>query len=177
MSVASIKKLFKKLLRKGYRDAYCSEHVTTGLSFQVKALREQRGLSQKELATITGMKQATISRIENPDYGKLSLTTLIKLANAFDTGMLVKFVPFSEFIEDKFNLSTKALMVDSFKDEIENIRNLEPQASELEAVSNNNVVYLAGYQVSVVEVENLPSESILNDFRNENYFQYIQENV
>lgn len=46
----------------------------------------------------TGIKQQAISRLENPYYGKATLTTLKRIAAAFDVGLLVEFVPFSQLI-------------------------------------------------------------------------------
>ena len=40
-----------------------------------------------------------ISRYENPDYGKYSISTLLELAAAFDVALAVRFVPFSELVE------------------------------------------------------------------------------
>jgi hypothetical protein len=45
-----------------------------------------------------GIKQQAISRLENPYYGKATLTTLKKFAAANDVGLLVEFVPYSELI-------------------------------------------------------------------------------
>jgi hypothetical protein len=45
------------------------------------------------------MPQNAISRLESPDYGKLTLTTLRRLAMAFDVGLIVRFVPFTEMVD------------------------------------------------------------------------------
>jgi len=45
-----------------------------------------------------GMKQQAMSRLEDPFYGKATLTTLKKIADAFDVGLLVEFVPFTQLI-------------------------------------------------------------------------------
>lgn len=126
MSVISkIKQLFK-LKRKSYRDAYVEEHVKTSLPFQIRALREQREWSQADLGEKTGMRQNAISRLEKPDYGSLSVNTLIRLASAFDVALLIKFVPFRKLLDEFSDLSTEALEVASFDDEL-------PQLEELAA--------------------------------------------
>jgi len=45
------------------------------------------------------MPQNAISRLESPDYGKATLTTLKRIASAFDVGLVVRFVPFTEFVD------------------------------------------------------------------------------
>jgi len=45
------------------------------------------------------MNQNAISRLESPDYGKPTLTTLKRLAAAMDIGLAVRFVPFSELMD------------------------------------------------------------------------------
>ena len=93
---------------------YREEHINTGVSFQIRALREQKGWSQKELGIHTRMAQETISRIEDPNYGKLTLKTLKRLASAFDVALMVRFVPFGELVEWELNLTSNSLEAVSF---------------------------------------------------------------
>lgn len=118
MSVISKNKLLSKLKNKEYRDSYCEDYVKSHISFQVKVLREQRGLSQKDLAKLSGTKQAAISRIEDPEYGKLNISTLLKLSSVFDVSLSVKFVPYSSFLEEYTNSSFNSMRCSSFNDEI-----------------------------------------------------------
>lgn len=112
-------KLIARLKNKEYRDAFVSEHIATGIPFQIRALREQeeRKWSQQELGKRAGMLQERISVLEDPDYGKFTIVTLKKLASAFDIGIVVRFVPISELVEWDLNLSSESLKVLSFKDE------------------------------------------------------------
>ena len=110
------RKIIEKLKNKEYRDAFAVEHIDTGIPFQIRALREQNGRewTQKELGVRTGMAQETISRIEDPNYGKLTLKTLKKLASAFDVGLMVRFVPFSELVDWELSLTPASLEAASF---------------------------------------------------------------
>jgi len=45
-----------------------------------------------------GIKQQALSRLENPYYGKITLSTLKKIAAACDVALIVEFVPFSQLI-------------------------------------------------------------------------------
>ena len=110
-------KLVSKLKNKEYRDAFLAELITTGIPFQIRALREQRNLTQKQLGDQADMAQESISRLEDPNYGKLNLKTLKRLASAFDVGLVVRFVPFSELVSWEINLSSESLGVLSFEQE------------------------------------------------------------
>ena len=52
------------------------------ITIRLKQFREERQLSQAELARRSGVPQSTISRIEAGDTGSISLANLEKLAEA-----------------------------------------------------------------------------------------------
>ncbi len=108
------KKLLDKLTRKTYREAYVEENVRTWIAYQIRALREARGWSQKKLAEVLGKPQSVLSRIEDPDYGKLSIQTLLEVAAAFDVALLVQFADFPEFINRTEDVSPEALNRESY---------------------------------------------------------------
>ena len=85
-------KLISKLSERDYRHAYMMEGVKTWIARQVRTLREQRHWSQDDLGRETRKPQSAISRVEDPDYGKLTLQTLFDLAQAYDLPLLVQFV-------------------------------------------------------------------------------------
>jgi transcriptional regulator with XRE-family HTH domain len=84
---------------KEYRDAFVVQHITRGVPLKIRAMRKDRGWSQKELADRVGMTQEGVSRLENPNYGKLTLTTLMRLASVFDVGLDVDFVPYTRLVD------------------------------------------------------------------------------
>lgn len=108
------KKLIEKLTRKSYRDEYVAENVKTGIAYQIRALRDQRGWSQKVLATAMDKPQSVVSRMEDPDYGKLTVQSLLEVAAAFDVALLVKFVSLPDMINKTRDVSPKALEAVSF---------------------------------------------------------------
>ena len=79
-----------------YRSAYVDAMVSNSIAFQIRAMRQKRGLSQQQLANLLQTTQNAVSRIENPDYGRASVATLKSVARAFDVALLVKFVSFGE---------------------------------------------------------------------------------
>ena len=121
MSFGSKKSLLEELKNKKFREAYVAEHVKTSVPIQIYLLREQRHWSQNQLAERAKTSQTVISRLEDLDYGKLSISTLLKLASAFDIALLVKFIPFTRLLEEFKNNSPEALSAKSFSEELPNI--------------------------------------------------------
>ncbi len=110
-------KIYDALKNKEYRDGFVKASIDVGVPSQILALREQRGWTQEDLGAHADMKQESISRIEDPTRGSVNLKTLIRLASAFDVGLMVRFAPFNHLVNLKLNLSLEALEVDSFTDE------------------------------------------------------------
>jgi len=110
------KELIEELKDKEYRDEYVSSSIDVGVAFQIRALREQREWNQTRFAKEAGMQQARISTLENPSHSP-TLETLKKLAAAFDVGLIVKFVPFSELVKRELNLPNESLEVPSFDED------------------------------------------------------------
>lgn len=144
------KRLFEKLKSKPYRQAYVAEHVRTGIAYQIRALRTQRGWSQKRLAEEMGKPQSVVSRLEDPDYGKVSIQTILEGAAAFDVALLVQYVSFPEFLRRTRDVSPKALRADSF--------------SEWQSVplASNTVTYTAGNAQAIASVYHAQGGPFLN---------------
>ena len=102
--------LIEELKDKEYRDEYVSSSIDVGVAFQIRALREQRGWNQTKLAEEANMQQERISTLENPSHSP-TLSTLKKLAKAFDVGLIVRFVPISDLVKRELNLPNESLEV------------------------------------------------------------------
>ena len=63
------------------------------VALQIAALREQAGLSQKELARRLKTSQQQISRLESPDYEGHSLANLRRVAEVLHARVRVVFEP------------------------------------------------------------------------------------
>lgn len=111
------RKLVQKLQKKAYRRAYVSEHVRRGIAHQIRALREEpsREWNQGELSRRLGKPQSVVSRMEDPSYGKLTIQTLLEVAEAFDVALWVRFISFPTFIGLSRDLSTASMRVESFE--------------------------------------------------------------
>jgi len=110
------KRLLAELEDKEYRDAYVSSSIDVGIAFQIRALREQVPWTQAELAEKVNMKQERISVLENPSRSP-TISTLKRLANTFDVGLMIRFVPISDLVEWELNLSSGSLKVPGYKDD------------------------------------------------------------
>lgn len=102
---------------KAYRDAFVEEFVRTGVAFQIRALRDREKWSQTRLGKKADTTQTVISRLESPDYGNLTVNTLLTLASAFDVALLVRFVSFSDLVRATNKLSPEDLAVPRYNDE------------------------------------------------------------
>lgn len=125
MSLISRRNLIQRLRRgKQSRESLVESNLGEGIAYQIRATRDKRGWTQERLAEETGMTQTNISRLESPEYGKYSITSLTRLAHAFDAGLVVRFVPFGQYVNwlsgtpsvDE-GLNPDALAVPSFEDQ------------------------------------------------------------
>ena len=107
----------KKLRDPEYRHAYADEHLNLTLSTQIKVLREQRKLSQSKLARDMNTQQAGVSRLESIDYSRWSISTLRKLAKAFDLRLKVTFEEFGTLWSEVVLSDRKNLERASFDDD------------------------------------------------------------
>ena len=75
-----------------FRKAYEEEGVYAELAIQIARLRRRKGVTQGELARRLHTSQQTISRLESPHNGSLTLRTLVKLAHALGKDVKVQLV-------------------------------------------------------------------------------------
>jgi len=102
-----------------YRHAWNLENVYTGVCFQIRALREQREWSQAALGKAAKMAPERISILEDPNADtKPTLNTLLRIANACDVGLDVRFVPYGTVVERSIRTDLRTLEVPSFFEEL-----------------------------------------------------------
>jgi transcriptional regulator with XRE-family HTH domain len=85
--------------------------VDYSLSERLKYLREIRSLTQKDLAQLAGLSQATIAHVEKSTKDP-SVDTLMKIANALDVHIATLFSTNDVFIFDLKRLRRKYNNVD-----------------------------------------------------------------
>jgi hypothetical protein len=90
-----------------FRASYMAHHLRAFLADQIRALRGEA--SQREFGELISKPQSVISRLEDEDYGKLSLQTLIDVATKLDIALVVRFVDFPTFLRITSDLSERAV--------------------------------------------------------------------
>jgi transcriptional regulator with XRE-family HTH domain len=113
------KHLWQNLKNRVFRREYVAENVKMGVAMQIKAMRESRRWSQADLAQRADKAQSAIARLEDPDYGKFSIQTLLEMADAFDVWLSVEFIAFSKGVAKTEDRSASALNAVSFGDDWE----------------------------------------------------------
>ncbi len=87
--------LIELLADADYRRAFFDDFLNVSVAAQIRANRKSRTWSQKELAARAGMEhQSRISEMENVNYGSWSISSLRRLAAAFDLALSVRFESF-----------------------------------------------------------------------------------
>lgn len=111
--ISRLKPILNQLPVKEFRDSYVSSHTKTFLAAQMKNLRGRR--TQKEFAKILNTTQSVISRYEDPDYGQVTLQTLLDTASKLDVALIVRFSSFPDFFRVTSDYSSSTQEPDSFK--------------------------------------------------------------
>lgn len=75
-----------------FKAHYQEERQALKLAMKIAKLREKKGLSQQQLATLMGTSQQAVSRIESGEYEGFTLKTLEKIAEATGTKVKIEFV-------------------------------------------------------------------------------------
>lgn len=88
-----------------------------GIAWQIRAIRRDRRMTQSRLGALIKTTQSGISRLEDPEYGKHSIDTLLEIANAFDCALSIRFISYAELARNSEDLSPTALTVESFSNQ------------------------------------------------------------
>jgi ribosome-binding protein aMBF1 (putative translation factor) len=73
----------KKLKNKKFKKAYSEEISRLQLAYEIRSLRQKKGMTQEQVAQKAKMPQSVIARIESGSRG-FSISTLHKIAEVFD---------------------------------------------------------------------------------------------
>ena len=149
VSLRSRISLVRRLVEsKAFRDGYVFEHVRNGLAFQLRGIRDALGWSQAKMGQEVGKPQNVISRLEDPNYGRPNLQTLLEIASGLGMGLLVKFVPFSRLVQEYEDVSPEALAVARISDRNEQkalkswanrLLTIQPAAINLSGIINTTI--------------------------------------
>src|ERR1035437_1596717 len=133
----ALSKVWQRLRSKAYREAFVASQLKRGIPTQIRVLLKDRNWTQSDLAQRAGLKQGVVSRAADPDYGNLTINTILKIAAGFDVAYVGRFVPFSELARWYTDLSESALSVPSFDDEVGAPKgSVAPDAREKDELAN-----------------------------------------
>ena len=85
-------RLKEELKNPAFAKAYAEEGIYVTLAIEIAKLRQEKKLSQADLAKKLHTSQQMVSRLEDLHNGSFSLKTLLKLARAFNKKLSVQFV-------------------------------------------------------------------------------------
>jgi transcriptional regulator with XRE-family HTH domain len=112
-----VERIRKDLQDKEARYVYADTIVNAFVAAQIKGLREERGLSQDQLATLIGTQQSGISRLEKADYSAWKVETLRKLAKALGVRLRIRFEEFNTLLDEIKGFDDKNLLPRRFEDD------------------------------------------------------------
>jgi transcriptional regulator with XRE-family HTH domain len=98
-----------------YRQAYADDYLNTYVATQIQVLREQRGLTQEELAELIGTKQPGVSRLENVNYYAWKTETLRKVAHALGVRLKISFETYGDLLMECSAFGRRALQRPKFE--------------------------------------------------------------
>lgn len=177
--------LREEFREKEYRHVYANEFLNSSLATQIKVLREQHDWSQTELAEKAGMKQPRISALENVHYSSWSITTLQRLAEAFDVTLRVSFESFGSRLVDIDRFGRESLERFSFDEDpafqqkpvkellesVAAIEGLKPSQDNL--LNDGNVYFMRAYRAK----KDAKKEQERNDVRPSPVITALQQSM
>lgn len=100
-----------------YRYAYAEDFLNTYIATQIKVLRDERKMTQAELAEAIGTKQSGVSRLESVHYSNWKTDTLKKIARALGVRLKITFETFGTLIDEDSTFSRETLKRPPFKED------------------------------------------------------------
>jgi len=86
---------------KDYRYAYAESFLNTKLASQIKTLRQQRDMTQSQVAEVMDIKQPGYARFEDVNHSVWKTDTLWDIARALGVRVNISFESFGSLIEEK----------------------------------------------------------------------------
>lgn len=107
----------KELKDEESRYAYADAVTNAFLAGQIKALQEERDLTQEQLAALIGTKQSGISRWLNTGFSTCKIETLRKFAKAYGVRLRISFEDFGSLPDDLRRFDAKHLAPPRFEED------------------------------------------------------------
>jgi transcriptional regulator with XRE-family HTH domain len=103
--------LERKLEDPAFRTRFEAAEHAWDIALQLAALRQARGLTQKQVANMLGTKQQAIARLEDPAYAGHSLSMVRKYVEALGASLDVTIVPAETIAQYGTQRGPKPLLV------------------------------------------------------------------
>ena len=117
MNLNSISKLWEKLQNKKYREGYVEGQIEIEFPFQIRALRQARNWTHKQLAGYSGISKQRIVELEDTHHAPITWEELYKLSAAFDVALMLKFTSFSELVRHESEFHPETFDVTNFSND------------------------------------------------------------
>lgn len=106
------------IMTKQERYELLARRIPQIIAIQVRLMRQERGWTLKETATRADLSWPTICKIEHARM-PLSLSTLQKLAAAFEVALIVRFCSWGELVISGLDISVRELCPTPFTKDTE----------------------------------------------------------
>ena len=116
-----MEKTIRRLMKPSARHAFVEAEAATAIAHQIRVLRQDRGLSQHQLARKLNTTQTAVSRLEDPSYGRLTVSTLLALSHVFDVALQVKFVSTVRLLKETWKIRKSDLVIEAFEEEVKRV--------------------------------------------------------
>ena len=100
-------RLARELDDRPFRASYMEHHLKAFLADQIRGLRGD--MSQAAFGRLIGKPQSVVSRLENEEYGRVTLQTLLDIATKLDIAFVGRFVDFPTFLQATMDFSATAV--------------------------------------------------------------------
>ena len=90
----------------GYAESFLNSYIAT----QIRVIRQHRQMTQAKLAEAISTKQTVVSRIEDVNYSSWTMSTLKRLAHAFELRLKVSFEEYGTLPEEVESFSASKLV-------------------------------------------------------------------
>ena len=104
--------------------------MRSSIAYQVRAIRQKLGLTQKGMGERIGKSQSVVARMENDDYGRLTVQSLLDVAIGADVALVIRFVSYPDFLQQMSDMSSAALQPQNIYETLE-AQNVERTTEEM----------------------------------------------
>ena len=85
-------RLSQDLQNEDFKKAFEEENLFADLAIKIANVRQEKGISQKELAKRLHTSQQMVSRLEHPKNMSFSLKTLVKIARVLNKHLSIELI-------------------------------------------------------------------------------------